>query len=358
MFFFVSDEDGGTFTKSLAIALNTNCSTTIVCISSTDRIFNELNGLTPNVVWVQVAKRWPTLPQLFSIYRLIGKSTSEIVFASGYVAHTVGMILGLLARKNNKIFVRHFTDTHHRLSKAHWFFLDLFINSIANKIITVSSLVSHLMREVEHVRGIKLHLVHNSIDVNLFERLRAQRNMKHVPRQRIILVARQTKGKGLLTAIDAFHEFSILCEEAHLDLFGEPSDISSEVLSKLALLNPSKYTNHGKVYDQSEIYSSASVLIHVPERKEFESFGLVYLEGLAVGMQCIFSESGILYGRNNPFDADHIWFVEHRSASHITDCLVKIILDNERKQIVPIEYFQKYSIKSVVDQYIEVIYSK
>jgi len=356
MLFLISDEDGGSFTQKLSVKISMSYpNSTMVCISPSEHLFRQLERTTQNVMWVQTKFRWLSVSQLFQVLKLLHLDDSKTVFATGYVAHTVGIILGFCSRKKNRVFVRHFTDSHHSLRKLHWFILDILVNSLASRIIVVSQRVLDLMQTIEMVKPEKIHIIENPIDIELFHQVRIQNSQENIVPHRVILVGRQTRGKGFLTAIDAFTEFVDLYDNVHLDLFGESSDLTAEIIVRLQRLSSSKYTVHGKVYDKRLIYSKASVLIHVPERPNFESFGLVYVEGLAAGLQCIFSESGILNKRSVPFTDDYIWFVPHNDKVEIVKRLTTIFLDNEQKKPLPLNSLEHLAEDSVINRYINVI---
>jgi hypothetical protein len=137
---------------------------------------------------------------------------------------------------------------------------------------------------------------------------------------------------------------------------GAFSDSYTEVRDILGSLDPNLYTLEVENSDIPNYFRSLDVFIHVPVGKDYEAFGIVYLEALAAKVRCIFTRSGILSELEDPSIFADI--VDYRSSDEIYTMLKEILQGlSKPKSPVPNVWLEQFSIDVMAQNYLRLIVS-
>jgi glycosyltransferase involved in cell wall biosynthesis len=95
----------------------------------------------------------------------------------------------------------------------------------------------------------------------------------------------------------------------------------------------------------------------VPIGKEYEAFGIVYVEALATKIRCIFTQSGILNELEDP--TKFVDIVDFGSSDAIYNALKKILQGaSEPKTSVPDAWLEQFSIERMAKNYSAIIFGE
>ena len=238
---------------------------------------------------------------LYKLNRQLRRNESRIVYASGRTASLLGMIAAFSANVPKRIFTRHHGAENHLFHKKKGVLIDRLTNFFATKVIAVSKVGKDTLVQDEFVRSDKVHVVYNALDFEEFSSSsrhfllqQSNRNFHYEDSILIGVIGRNVPGKGIEIALSAFALFLQQFPNAKLRLIGG-GDIY--VLDKLRILESIPPANLELVQESPDIfqeYQALDLFLHLPEFRDFESFGLVYLEAIAAGVPSIFTLSGIL----------------------------------------------------------------
>ena len=99
--------------------------------------------------------------------------------------------------------------------------------------------------------------------------------------------------------------------------------------------------------------ASLDVFLHIPTAPNVESFGLVYIESLLAGPQCIFTKSGVVH--ELPNISEYVQIVDYKSVDGILSALLKIKDSNVSNDYYPIALLQEYSLENMAKKYFSLI---
>jgi len=262
-----------------------------------------------------------------TVGRNILRRRPDIVFTSGIYANVVGLTISYILRIDRRIFIRHHSNYHSRSGNHFGTVVDRLCNFLATEIVAVSKLVQRILVEVEQVPKAKVCLIHNGIDLSLFKlNNRIQTTIFDARLNgefRIGLVSRITSLKGIEYAASAFAKLHKEFPFAKFTVVGKFADAFIEVKKILNELPVSSYQLLESVPSIPKFLSELDVFVHVPIGPEDESFGLVYLEALAMNVNCIFTISGVL--NELPDLEKYVSIVDYKSSDGIYKCLYNLI---------------------------------
>jgi len=320
-------------------------------------------GLTRNLVKIKIGRRRKLLDLISALFKLIlqlRKSDTNSIYASGRTASLLGMSGGYLAFVPRRIFTRHHGSENHLFGNKRGILIDRITNLLATRIVAVSNVCKEVLLHKDFVRPEKVIVIYNSFD---YERFSAA--SRHFSSQEIGpsflehdaltigVIGRGVPGKGIHVALSAFALFLKQYPNAKLRLIGHGNFYTAQNLKALESIPP---TNLEIVLDSPDIcleYQRFDLFLHLPEFRDFESFGLVYLEAIAAGVPSIFTVSGILAEISCP------GFVQKVQSGNI-DETYRAMLDFSHNPPVSYEFESKlvtsaFSMQNMRDMYVEII---
>jgi glycosyltransferase involved in cell wall biosynthesis len=122
----------------------------------------------------------------------------------------------------------------------------------------------------------------------------------------------------------------------------------------LSNLDPNCYQIDESILDVSDFFNSIDIFVHVPIGKLEEAFGLVYIEALASGVQCVFTKSGVL--NEIPEIEKYASIVDYENSEEILEAILGIA---SKKSFAyppfPQKILQEYSLGSMSKKYVQLL---
>ena len=115
------------------------------------------------------------------------------------------------------------------------------------------------------------------------------------------MISRQTSLKGIVYALLAFERFLEFDAGATFCLAGAEADDSARIHEITKRLPLGSFSEIKATDEIDKFLGNLDVFLHIPTGPNVESFGLVYLESLLAGPQCIFTKSGVVHELPNMF---------------------------------------------------------
>lgn len=241
------------------------------------------------------------LKTLYKLVTLLRRSRTTRIYSSGRTASFLGMLAGFLAFVPKRVFTRHHGAENHLFNKKKGVLIDKATNFFATKIVAVSKVCKETLINRDFVSPDKIVVIHNSMDFEKF----SLGSRHFVPRSirraflandslTIGVIGRGVPGKGVDIALSAFALFLHQFPNAKLRLIGYRNMNTIDSLKAIEDIPPE---NLEIILESPNIhteYQNFDLFLHLPESRDFESFGLVYLEAIASGVPSIFTLSGIL----------------------------------------------------------------
>ena len=281
------------------------------------------------------------------------KFRPSVFLASGQYATYSGIPAAFLLGITKRGYIRHHSNFHHVFNSRAGVFADTLMNKLSTSIIAVSGLVSKILVDQENVPKNKVVLIHNGIDLNEFSP-KTNRNKHVVGRNsdlRIGVVSRLTKLKGVEFIAEAFIQFSDLHPKSSLHIIGEFADSYEDLVEILARNNQHNFSIERNTANVADFLSSIDVFVHVPIAADIESFGLVYLEALAMQLECIFTKSGIIH--ELPNSEKYIHEVPYQDSQSIFQKLIRIASHEETEMVSPSDWLSNFSLDKVGQRYVK-----
>ena len=324
-------------------------------------LITELGEIKITSTLLKCSSRVSYIYSAFKFGRLLQKSQYSHILASGHKASLIGMISAKFIGIENRFFIRHHSDFHdfQDLSPIKSFLgllYDRLTNLFSTKIISVSETVRSSLINLDGVKPDKIKLIYNGIDLTKYEKLRdfTELQSKYSDRDdpQIGCMARISKLKGIVHVVEAFEKFLEIKPHAKLFIAGAPSDSWTEVKSALDRLPKDSWT-HYEHLETANFLSKLDVFIHVPIRECAEAYGLVFMESIASGLQCVFTKSGIM--REIESCEKYFHFVKYESSEEIYTSLKNIFIQNSLKPVYPIEKLSIYDESYMVKEYLSML---
>jgi glycosyltransferase involved in cell wall biosynthesis len=223
------------------------------------------------------------------------------------------------------------------------------MNFFSTKFVAVSGLVKEILVLDEKCNVRKVQLIHNGVRLEKY--LGTRDFVGEVTRFGV--VSRFTKLKGLEYVASAFVKFQKEHPNSHLEIVGIFSDSYQSVISILSQIPSDSYSLRRSHPDIPSFMKTLDCFLHVPIGPYDESFGLVYIESLASGTRNIFTKSGILL--EIPRIEDYSIIVPPCDDEAIFSAMKKIVDGNHNLVKIPIEELEKYSTKTMVKNYLNIL---
>jgi len=335
--------------KAVISDTSIDCDISIVSLFPNEQAWlASLRSSSVFVTNIQFDNPKDTFSAAIGLFKDIRRNKSSLIIAHGFYASIAAIIAGKLSFIKKVITVRHHGRGHYENPVLHR--LDRFISRYSYKVIAISELTKKLFLS-EGVDRDKIIVIPNAIDVSKF-------NSPAISPREVVLgnfgfsdshfvigvVSRFVDWKGIRYILEAFSRIIETNPDARLVLVN--SNAKNELLdSMIEKIGNSYIFKIDEVEDIPSFYSSLDVFVHTPISFDAEPFGLVYLESLASGTNCIFTESGVA------LDLQHLeryaWLVRYNSAEEIESSINSIIQGGNREKI-PTDYLSDFTIQSYV----------
>lgn len=253
---------------------------------------------------------------LFLSRRLRAEKPNK-VFCSGRRAAQVGILAGTFCGVKNRIHIRHYGDIHHELPKMLSLLLDKLVNSLSTKIVAVSPSARKTLCDREKVIESKLVLIWNGVDFPRSTCIDRKPNTTY----QILVVSRTEHYKNVSTIVKAYAKYVKVFPASKLVIIGAAGDDEVNVSHLLSTLPENSFERITHYTNSLNWLQKSDLFIHVPTGRNREAFGLVYIEGLLSGTQCIFSLSGIL--PDIPFVHDYVRILDAPSSDSLLNGMLE-----------------------------------
>lgn len=266
------------------------------CDNSDTVNFFRLNNYSFHLVPCANKIHWPFA--FISILKILKATKPDIVHCHLLTANILGLSAAFLSKIKTRIYTRHHSSYHHDYNRK-GIFWDNASNFFSTKIVSISSVVTDILLNVEGVDDSKVYNIPHGFDLSNFSNVSENRiqsffSRTNIPKDKFIIgvASRFVDWKGLQFIFPAFSDL-LINNNVHLLLlnsFGSFEDVVFDYLSKLP---QNSYTLVRFENDMPAAYASMDVFVHVPINAHVEAFGQVYVEALASGIPSVFTLSGI-----------------------------------------------------------------
>jgi glycosyltransferase involved in cell wall biosynthesis len=290
----------------------------------------------------------------------IVKFRPQTIFASGQFATIVGMFSAKLLNVRSRVFIRHHSNFHHKYRMKFGVIVDNTSNRLATKIVAVSTVVENILVQDESVNQNKITVIYNGVDlINFRSELRLSKpSLTHDNSDsrlfNIGVISRLTQWKGVEYTAAAFVRLQKEFPDSRLHIVGAFADSYSDVKNILSSIASDKYTFEKSNSNISHFLRGLDAFVHVPVGIDDEAFGIVYIEALASGIPCIFTQSGVLNELETPDRYAHL--VAFRNSDEIYLNLKQLIQGkNESKVAVPESWLNQFSLEEMANRYADLL---
>jgi glycosyltransferase involved in cell wall biosynthesis len=234
-------------------------------------------------------------------------------------------------------------------------FVDKLTALTATKIVAVSKVVLDIVKSELNSNTQKVIQISNGIDIEKFESKELVRTVLANKNEIIIgTIARQTDWKGLQYTAESFVNLHLINSNTKFHLVGAPADATGKIMQILSNLDSNCYQVDESIQDVSDFFNSIDIFVHVPVGKLEEAFGLVYIEALASGVQCVFTKSGVL--NEIPEIETYASIVDYENSEEILEAMLTISSTNSiAYPPVPQKILQDYSLDSMSKKYVQLL---
>ena len=269
---------------------------------------------------------------LCRLYRMFGEIEPDVVHTHLFHSSLTGLTAALLRRVRKRVVTRHHSVEAHRYH-PHAVLYDRFFNSIATDIVAITDIVAEVLIEQEGVERSKVSVVHHGFDMRRFDLalsdnsdLRAKYGLEGC-HPVVGVISRFIHWKGIQYIIPAFKSLLNRYPNAKLVMANAAGPYGPEVMRMLEDLRPDRYCLIQFEREVERLYRSFDVFVHVPIGREYEAFGQVYVEALALKVPAVFTLSGIA----NDFvrHRENALVVPFQDPESISEAIIEIVEDEQ-----------------------------
>ena len=291
---------------------------------------------------------------------LILRIRPEVVFTSGQFATVIGILSARVFRVPQRIFIRHHSNFHYKYDFKFGILLDHVTNILSTDIVAVSAIVKNILISKEGVSSKKIRLIYNGINLEKFQKIGNVKSKKFSEineQERLFtigVISRLTDWKGVEYIATAFVKLQREFPNSRLHIIGAFADSYLDVKNILSILASDTYRLDKSNFNIPLFLHGLDAFIHVPVGIDDEAFGIVYIEALASGIPCIFTQSGVLNELETPDRYAHL--VAFRNSDEIYLNLKQLIQGkNESKVAVPESWLNQFSLEEMANRYADLL---
>lgn len=227
-----------------------------------------------------------------------------------------------MAGVRSRLHTRHHAGPNPWSHRPPWGRLyDRLNNSLSHRIVAPSGEVWKALIRCDGVAPEKIALIRHGFDLAAWREVPEERVQRLRERYNpqgcapvIGVVARFEQIKGVHYVVEAFRRLLADYPTALL-LLANARGRYRRIRELLAGLPPDSFVEVAFEEDAFALYRLFDVFVHVPVSPEVEAFGQVYVEAMAAGRPCVFTQAGIAgelvrHGEN-------AWVVNHRDSEGI-----------------------------------------
>lgn len=287
------------------------------------------------------------------IIREMSLNLGDRLFIVGSLSSLVCLPV-ILFRKLKFVWIRHHGDLHHSKELFKWKMFDKLVARFAETVVAVSETHRKLICDEEGVDGAKVLVCHGGFDAAKFL---AKRSIGNAVKKDDFecgltfgVMCRLVEWKGVKYIVEAFQKFLELGHNGRLLIRGDgPAKESIERSIRIEFQE--KITFLSDVESPIYFYEKVDVFIHAPTTKFSESFGMVYLESLAIGVPSIFTKSGI--ASELPWISDYSLVVDYKNSLDIQKAMIWISKEENYRsfQRPTAEYFRDFTFEALSKRY-------
>ena len=288
------------------------------------------------------------------------KFRPKILFASGQFATIIGMLSAKLLNVPHRVFIRHHSSFHHKYKMKFGVMVDRISNLLATTIVAVSMVVKNILIQDDSVNQDKITVIYNGIDLSNFSsKPRASKPASiHTITNSLLfhigVISRLTEWKGVEYTATAFVRLQNEFPNARLHIVGAFADSYSDVKNILSTVALDRYTLEKSNSNIPLFLHGLDAFVHVPIGIDDEAFGIVYIEALASGIPCIFTQSGVLNELEIPNRYAHV--VTFRNSEEIYVNLKRMIEGkSDLKVEVPESWLNQFSLDVMAQSYADLL---
>ncbi|WP_460620652.1 glycosyltransferase family 4 protein [Hymenobacter tenuis] len=234
------------------------------------------------------------------IFKALKVGRFDLIHNHFFLAGILGACAGRLVGIPKIIYTRHHGNEHHS-NHTKGVIIDKITNYLSTRVIAISPSVLETLNKEEDLSLNKIELIPHGLDFANYEQIELSRvqnlkykyNIEALDYPVLGVVARYDKPKGHEYIIEAFQNILLEYPKAKLILANARGPYKDEVKRLLSFLPKNSFVEINYEYDIIALYKSFDVFIHVPTSAQYESFGLGYLEALALSLPSVFTISGI-----------------------------------------------------------------
>ena len=330
--------------------------------TSKKKLSSDLESLKIPYKFLSIAKKSKIPYGGAIIFRQLISLRPTVLYASGQFATLIGMITSFLVGVPNRVFTRHHSNFHTFYGMKQGILADKIGNLLSTKIIAVSEIVKSILILDVHVSASKIRLIYNGIELDRFQK---GFNLTNDSRTLISgksedfeigVISRHTHLKGIEYTATAFIRILDNLPHAHLTIIGAQSDSTSEILKILSVVESSRYSFINFTPNIPDFLASLDLFIHVPIDPGAESFGLVYIESLTIGVPSIFTKTGILH--EIPNLEEYARIVPYMDSEAIYQAICDILSEpsNSRNRIPP-EWIGQFNMELMANSYFRELFT-
>jgi glycosyltransferase involved in cell wall biosynthesis len=239
------------------------------------------------------------LPLIFwQLVKYFGQVQPDIVHTHLFNASIAGLAAAKFTGVKQRIHTRHHSVEHHKYH-PHAVYYDKIVNFLSTHIVAITGMVKDVLVEKENVNPKKITVVRHGFDWKDFENHAASSiDLKlkyglndHYPV--IGLISRHIEWKGIQYTIPAFRKLLEKYPNAKLVLANAGGSYRPKIEELLKDLDSSNYVLIDFEKQVFELYKTFDFFVHVPIGAEYEAFGQIYVESLAMRIPSIFTLSGV-----------------------------------------------------------------
>jgi glycosyltransferase involved in cell wall biosynthesis len=271
------------------------------------------------------------LPRVtYELYRLFRSTKPEIIHTHLFHAAMSGLTAGMFAGVRSRVNTRHHSIEAH-LYHPHAVWYDRYLNKISTHIVAITDRVARILIDTEGVPSSKITVVHHGFDLTRFDaalREPADLRLKYGLEKNapvVGVISRFIHWKGIQFISPAFERLLSEFPNAKLVLSNATGGYGTEIRRLLSRLPETSFCLIPFEEDVLSLYKSFDLFVHVPIGPDYEAFGQVYVEALAMQRPSIFTLSGIA----NDFitDGHNAIVVPYEDTDAIHKAMVKLVSD-------------------------------